>query len=145
MKKILIILIFIWFLYLIYLNFFYKGSKMLCKMPLPAAAAIVIAFFAGILWIGLPISYFFKYLFSKFCKSPLVLNKTLQAFFIAAKLLVFIFLLPFIFSMIIVFKASPSLGNIIFSKNYLFFVIQLLGLVYIYLGFSCKFNKYLLK
>jgi hypothetical protein len=145
MKKILTIFLLIWLLYLIYLNFFYKGPKMLCEMGMLAASAIVIAFFAGILWVGLPISYFLKYLSSKFFKFPLTKNEFLQQFFKVAKPLLFIFFLPFIFSMLIVFKAFPSLQNIIFSKEYLFFAFQFLGLIYIYLGFSGKFNKNLIK
>jgi hypothetical protein len=114
-------------------------------MGLFTAAAITTALFTGILWVGLPISYFLKYLLGKLYKSSLTKNKILQTFFIIAEPLVFIFLLPFTFGMLIVFKASPSLGDIIFSNNYLFFVVQFLGLVYIYLSFSSKFNKYLLR
>ena len=143
MKKILKLFIFIWLVYLVYLNFFYKGSKILCAMGLPAASAITIALFAGILWVGLPISYFLKYLFSKFYKSSLTKNKILQTFFTIAKPLVFIFLLPLVFGLLIVFKAFPSLGDVIFSNNYLFFATQFLGLLYIYLSFSGKFNKFL--
>jgi len=145
MKKILKAFLFIWLLYLIYLNFFYKGTKILCAMGLPAASAITIALFAGILWVGLPISYFLKYLLDKFYKSSLTKNKILQTFFTIAKPLVFIFLLPLVFGMLIIFKAPPSLGDIIFSNKYLFFAVQFLGLVYIYLSLSAKFNKYLLK
>jgi flagellar biosynthesis protein FlhB len=145
LKLILKIIIFVWLVYLIYLNFFYKGSKILCTMGLPAASAITIALFAGILWVGLPISYFLKYLLDKFYKSSLTKNKILQIFFTIAKPLVFIFLLPLVFGVLIVFKALPSLGGIIFSNKYLFFTTQFLGLVYIYLSLSGKFNKYLLR
>jgi hypothetical protein len=145
MKKILKLFIFIWLFYLIYLNFFYKGPKILCAMGILPASAIVTTFFAGILWVGFPISYFLKYLFSKFFKFPLAKNEFLQQFFKVFRPLLFIFFLPFIFSMLIVFKALPSLQNIIFSNENLFFATQLLGLLYIYLGFSGKFNKCLLK
>ncbi len=144
-KLILKIIFFVWLVYLIYLNFFYKGSKILCTMGMPAASAITTAFFVGIFWVGLPISYFLKYLSSKFFKFPLTKNEFLQQFFKVFRPLLFIFFLPFIFSMLIVFKAFPFLQNIIFSNENLFFATQLSGLLYIYLGFSGKFNKCLLK
>jgi len=153
MKKILKIFIFVWLLYLIYLNFFYKGPKILCAMGLLPASAIATAFFIGIFWIGLPISYILKYILNKlaiYCsrkKEPKALgeNKTLSLFLNVAKPLIFIFFLPLIFGVFIVFRFFPAKGDIIFSNDNLFFATQLLGLIYIYLGFSGKFNKCLLK
>lgn len=145
MKKILIILLIIWLVYLVYLNFFYKGSRILCTIGLPAAVVITITFFLGILWIGLPFSYILKYLFSKLFKFSVTTNKFLQTFSIVAKPIIFFFLFPFIFSMLIFFKVFESSNDIIFSIDYLFFVVQFSGLIYIYLIFSGKFNKYFLK
>lgn len=144
MKKILIAFIFIWLVYLVYLNFFYKGTKILCAMGLLAATAITIAFFAGIFWVGLPISYLIKWLFYKLFKPTASKNQILMVFSSVIKPLLFIFFFPLLFGTLILFKVFPSFTNIGFSNKF-FFAFQFLGLLYIYFSLSGKFNKCLLK
>jgi len=149
MKKIIIIILLIWLVYLVYLNFFYKGSKMLCAMGLPAASAMVLAFIIGLFWIGLLFSYILKHLFDKIGKllfskakrEEKKEDKSLALLFNVFKFVLFIVALPLVFGLLIFFRIVP-LNKFFFSKNYLFFILQLLGLIYIYFASLGRFNKF---
>lgn len=143
MKKILKILFLIWFVILIYFNFFQKQNKTLCAMGKIPAGLLVVALISGIFWIGLPFSYILKYVIDRFGKIlfPKSAEKKGDEFFSqilsVIKVVLYIFVLPMVLGMLVI-RFFPWVG-IIFSKHYLLF--QVLGLAYLYLAAFGKLNK----
>jgi len=145
MKKILKILFLIWFVILVYFNFFLKQNKSWCAMGKIPSGLLVAALILGIFWIGLPFSYILKYvvdnlgkmLFSKSAGKKE--NDFFSQILFVIKVVLYIFVLPIVLGTLII-KLFPWL-RIIFSKDYLSFLFQVFGLAYLYLAVFGKLNK----
>ena len=145
MKKILKILFLIWFVILVYFNFFQKQNKSLCAMGKIPSGLLVSALILGIFWIGLPFSYILKYVIDQFGKmlfSKSVVKKESDFFsqiLFVIKVVLYIFVFPIVLGTLII-RLFPWL-RIIFSKGYLSFLFQVFGLAYLYLAVFGKLNK----
>jgi len=146
MKKILKILFLIWFVILVYFNFFQKQISSLCAIGKLPSGLLVTAQILGVFWIGLPFSCILKYVIDQFGK--MLFSKPAgkkesdffsQILFII-KVVLYIFVLPIVLGTLII-KFFPWL-RIVFSKRYLSFLFQVSGIVYLYLAVFGKLNKW---